>query len=60
MKGLFKGFRKEDLIMMKPKMLIDILATSLAITNTAFEAMNEEMKQMRKELAELKGETKKG
>lgn len=60
MKGLFKGFRKEDLIMMKPKALIDILATSLALTNTAFEAMNEEMKQMRKELAELKGETKKG
>ena len=46
--------------MMKPKALIDIMATNLALTNTAFEAMNEEMKQMRKELAELKGETKKG
>lgn len=60
MKGLFKGFTKENLLTLKPKILIDILATNLAITNTAFEAMNEEMGQMRKELSELKGEQKKG
>lgn len=44
--AMFKGFRQMDLIATNPLFLIAILSEELARTNTALEAVSEELKQI--------------
>lgn len=45
---MFKGFKQMDLITTNPLLLIAILAEELARTNTALEAVSEELKNLKK------------
>ena len=47
--AMFKGFKQMDLIATNPLFLIAILSEELARTNTALEAVSEELKQILKE-----------
>lgn len=46
--AMFKGFKQMDLISMNPLFLIAILSEELARTNTALEAVSEELRQLSK------------
>ena len=45
---MFKGFKQMDLITTNPLLLIAILSEELARTNTALEAVSEELKNLKK------------
>ena len=46
---MFNGFTKEQLLIHKPKILIDILATEVARTNAALAAVSEELRQLKEQ-----------
>lgn len=52
--GMFKGFCTTDVITLKPRFMIAVLSQQLTLTNQAIETQAEEIKQLRKEIEDLK------
>lgn len=52
--AMFKGFNTTDVINLKPRFMIAVLSQNLTLTNQAIETQAEEIKQLRKEIEELK------
>ena len=51
--AMFKGIKQGDLLTAKTRLLCAILSEQLALTNTALEAMSEEIKILRAKVEDL-------
>jgi polyhydroxyalkanoate synthesis regulator phasin len=56
--AMFKGISQGDLLTAKPRLMCAILSEQLALTNTALEAMSEEIKMLRAKVEDLEKKDK--